>query len=79
MYWLDEEFVELAPELHETIWSHWWAFRLLPTDMCAAFEHACKLLQTHYLSSGRPWATYNQEKRMLLARAMELVNAERQG
>ena len=62
------EYTELAPSFHAAEWASWWGFRLLHPDRLIHFDTELRKLFEDYKKGQRKWATYNEEKRVILAR-----------
>lgn len=64
------DYEEIAPAFHETYWAAWWAFRLLHPDKHVHFEIELRKMFEDFKKTGsaRKWASYNDEKRLLLER-----------
>lgn len=66
------DYEEIPPPFHDTGWAYWWAFRLLHPVTLHNFDADIRALFEDHKSSGRRWATYNEEKRQLLADYLQM-------
>lgn len=60
---------------HEAGWASWCAFRLLHPAVLCDFEKELRDLFDEYKRGERKWGTYNDEKRLLLRRYLEMPYA----
>ena len=65
------DFNESPPSFHDTGWALWWGFRLLHPHKLADFDTQLRELFESFKRGERPWVTYNEEKRALLARYLK--------
>lgn len=69
---LPPEFEETAPSFEKPYWAAWWAFRLLHPDNQIKFEAELRDLFEVYKAGKKKWITYNEAKRKLLAKYLEM-------
>lgn len=65
------DYTEQMPGFHEPGWASWCAFRLLHPVALDSFETELRALFEEYKQGERKWITYNEEKRVVLARYLQ--------
>lgn len=66
------DFDEYMPGHHEPGWASWCAFRLLHPVELHEFETEIRKLFEEYKQGDRKWITYNEEKRALLQKYLNM-------
>lgn len=66
------DYEEKMPGFHEPQWASWCAFRLLHPNMLHEFETEIRKLFEEYKRGERKWITYNEEKRAVLQRYLNM-------